>query len=180
MSVLSAVLQTQSSSTSTQPNVEDFVQSLLPLLMKTTLLRDLSYLQRTLDPLDIEGLSALLRTRGETFDTLSLPEPTIDDWDSLVENFTDVAFQSSLDHQRPDASHHAYYTMAYVLSATFKDCSIILRLGQPGSSDTISVIDMEPKGVGKLRKWANLDSVIALAWSDFSTPPCRYQSYSPQ
>jgi len=54
--------------------------------------------------------------------------------------------------------------MAYLLSATFKDCSIIARF-QPGNSDVqLYVIDLEPKSISRLDKWLELDREIAQAF----------------
>lgn len=141
--------------------VDEFVRRLLPLVTKTTLLRDLSYLQRTLDPLDIEGLAALHDKRGETLDALSTSNPTVDEWESFVNTYHNPVFQNSLNHEQLDILQHQYYTQAYLLSATFKDCSIMLRLGRNNKESNIFAIDLEAKSVYRLKKWKDQDAEIA-------------------
>lgn len=148
--------------------------SLLPLLLDAPLLRILSHLQRTLDPLDIEGLSTLwklahLQTADDPPLGFAFPEPSIDDWQAFLRSYLDDEFQRSLSTEDLDATKLPYYCLAYLLSASFKDCSLILRLGRgDGQPDTITAIDLGPKSVTRLAKWAKLDSEIVSAFMDFS------------
>jgi len=69
-----------------------FVETLTPILMDHPVLAKLSELQRTLDPLDIEGLSALVTGKSATeYPNELLPfldasevqaggDPTLDEW----------------------------------------------------------------------------------------------------
>jgi len=66
-----------------------------------------------------------------------------------------------------------YYTLAYLLSGTFKDCSVILRFpereegseGGEGGKPTITAIDLDPKSITRLPKWAELDAEIVGAFA---------------
>ncbi|KAJ3541092.1 hypothetical protein NM688_g6133 [Phlebia brevispora] len=150
----------------------DFVAALIPLLLGTPVLRILSTLQRTLDALDIEGLSALWAAAHQSAavqvaaDPASvavpplgagLTEPTIADWQAFLDIF--LTKHAQMDHDHPDSANVKYYCMAYILSASFKDCSIILRIPQDGPA-TVTVIDLDVKPVEKLSTWAKLDAQI--------------------
>lgn len=169
----------------------------------------LSDLQRTLDLLDIEGLSNLWRRAEESaplyrttfasfFEQASLsglgpssppappstplgvsslfltsPEPTISDWVEFLDMYLSPASRQ-LDHANPAPENLRYYLLAYLLSATFKDCSIMVRLDpiQPlGPSakvavkpEHVTVIDLDPKSMARLRKWEKLDQEIVHAY----------------
>lgn len=130
--------------------LQPFVEALLPLLIETPLLSTLSRLQRTLDPLDIEGLSKLWSHshpgsplgEGE-------PDPSLEEWDGFVRTYLSSG-----------GTTLRYSILAYLLSATFKDCSIILRPGKDGGKGTITAIDLDPKSVSRLTKWEALDQEI--------------------
>ncbi|KAJ7784381.1 hypothetical protein B0H16DRAFT_1681796 [Mycena metata] len=49
--------------------------------------------------------------------------------------------------------------LAYLLSATFKDCYILVRV----PDGTATVVDLDPKSVDRLRKWEQLDKEIVTA-----------------
>uniref|UniRef100_D8PUZ6 Inositol-pentakisphosphate 2-kinase n=1 Tax=Schizophyllum commune (strain H4-8 / FGSC 9210) TaxID=578458 RepID=D8PUZ6_SCHCM len=188
---------------------EAFADAILPLLTETPVLRTLSKLQRTLDVLDIEGLSRLwqytemmapaYRTQfaqffvppedeedynpptsplGVSSQYLQEPEPTIDDWSSFLDTYLSPFIQ--IDHAAPVPEDLRFYLLAYLLSATFKDCSIIVRMDllggeqQPAPVDPsrVTVIDLDPKSMKRLRKWEKLDQEIVEAYAnvkDFRT-----------
>ena len=190
------------SSTSTKQIRDAFTSTLVPTLMKAPVLGILSRLQRTLDVLDIEGLSKLWRKTEQaapsyrtTFESffaqpdgispppttplgvsslfLSSPEPAIPDWVDFLDTYLSP-FSSQLDYSSPEPKNLRYYLLAYLLSATFKDCSIIVRLDflEPGvepkveiKPNTVTVIDLDPKSMDKLRGWEKLDREIAGAYS---------------
>ncbi|KIJ44280.1 hypothetical protein M422DRAFT_30421 [Sphaerobolus stellatus SS14] len=127
-----------------------FVEAAFPLIMKD-LISILGRLQRTLDPLDIEGLRELW---GRQYQAIHIgegePEPTLGDWESFIQKYISG-----------DDSSLRYHLLAYLLSATFKDCSVILRLHPEGDiKDTITVIDLDPKELTRLPKWFTLDQEI--------------------
>lgn len=192
---------------------EAFATAILPLLAETRLLRILSKLQRTLDVLDIEGLSDLWRFTeisapsyrtdyasyfehapaqplfnddflkppsspiGVSSQYLSSPEPTIEDWSDFLDTYLSPNHQYN--HNNPSPENLRYYLLAYLLSATFKDCSIILRLDplQPGNPPTgpvrperVTIIDLDPKSMSRLRKWEKLDREISQAYMHEADP----------
>jgi inositol-pentakisphosphate 2-kinase len=146
-----------------------------PILADHPVLAKLSELQRTLDPLDIEGLSALITGRStaeypnESLLLLDAPDvqaedPTLDEW----RKFLDAHFHHKLDRGlststtfKPFAhgmSQKRYYLLGYLLSASFKDCSIIIRGHEDDvKTATVTVIDLDLKGIGRMKKWENLD-----------------------
>ncbi|KAI5120489.1 hypothetical protein M0805_006509 [Coniferiporia weirii] len=159
--------------------LESFVAKLLPLLTTNPVLRDIAHLQRTLDPLDIEGLFALyeayraLSTDVPSFEML-FPDPKLEDWALFVKSYLSPNLQAELNHSVPDPAHLRYYVMAYLLSATFKDCSVMLRLGRGESvPDTITVIDLDPKSMTRLKRWAELDRAIAMSAAGSDTKRCH-------
>lgn len=148
---------------------DKFVATLLPLLVNTTVLHTLSKLQRTLDPLDIEGLSLLWNNSQSNTDdsVLSLgsksAQPSIEEWSLFIERY--LSPDRPLDHKNPDSANLRYYILAYLLSTTFKDCSIMLSVGSesdPGD-DPVRVIDLDVKDINRFGKWRALDQEIVEA-----------------
>ncbi|THV07793.1 hypothetical protein K435DRAFT_741128 [Dendrothele bispora CBS 962.96] len=177
---------------------------LLPLLIRTPVLQLLNRLQRSLDMLDIEGLAKVwekwcrVSSSGTEEGDGTLPpigtnceEPTLGEWGSFIDRYLrelglpegsgegparlerrKVAELPEIDTKE----EMRYYLLAYLLSATFKDCSIIVRIPLLGSLDggsdqrvgedlevdpTITMIDLDPKSMKRLRKWELLDREIA-------------------
>ncbi|KAI0306798.1 inositol-pentakisphosphate 2-kinase [Multifurca ochricompacta] len=154
-----------------------FIDSLLPEFLHTSLLNHISTLQRSLDSLDCEGFAKLVElTRiesaglGDNRDVNPLDadsmQPTMEDWVSFVDIFL------SPEHQKNSSfkpSNLRYHTLAYLLSATFKDCSLIITL-RPRSaheeSSSIKVIDLDFKSVNKIPGWFNLDEKIVKVYAN--------------
>lgn len=145
---------------------ETLTETLIALLLDTKVLDIISSLQRTLDELDIEGLAKLYSTTASDNAKSGLAsvvaDPTPEDWRDFV-----ACYQTSYrtwDHANPDPKHIQYYLMSYLLSATFKDCSIILKIGQCGqslpSARLVSIIDLDLKPTNKLGEWEELDRMI--------------------
>ncbi|KAJ7074053.1 inositol-pentakisphosphate 2-kinase [Mycena amicta] len=126
------------------------MSSLRSILLRTPVLRTISRLQRTLDALDIEGLASIcdLSSPG--------PEPTMDGWDAFVSEYLTSEPTSSCS----DNNNRRYHILAYLLSATFKDCSIIVRIPE----GTVTIIDLDVKSIDRLRKWEKLDREIVDAY----------------
>ena len=163
-----------------------FVKTLIRPLIETPVLGKLSDLQRNLDMLDMEGLSKLWRLAessaflsqsgeisscstlpctpiGESSPFISSPEPTLSDWVDFIDTYLT---KPKLDHSNPLPDNLRYYLLAYLLSATFKDCSIIVRLDflrgmQEQAPHSIAVIDLDPKRMDKLKAWEKLDMKVA-------------------
>ncbi|KAJ7085641.1 inositol-pentakisphosphate 2-kinase [Mycena belliarum] len=129
---------------------ESLLSALLPVIMRTPVFRTLARLQRTLDPLDIEGVAALLAQAPG-------PEPfgrlTLRDYRAFLPAYLGAT---------PPADPVRFHVVAYLLSATFKDCSVILRV----PDGTATVIDLDEKDPRRMRKWQELDWQIACAYAE--------------
>jgi len=186
------------------------VAALVRPLLRTPVLHTLSQLQRNLDVLDIEGLSklwrlaesssSLYRTTYSSFveqglggsgseppatpigvnsPFLQISEPDISDWIDFLDAYL-APNKPEVDHSNPSPENLRYYLLAYLLSATFKDCSIIVKLDflQSGDLqlddklDPVTVIDLDPKSMGKLRHWEKLDQEIARTYSSIQKKVC--------
>ncbi|THH12007.1 hypothetical protein EW145_g304 [Phellinidium pouzarii] len=160
--------------------IEYVVAALLPLLLGTPVLRSVARLQRMLDPLDIEGLFSLYdtyrATRNDDIPPLEklFPDPTLDEWVDFVGSYRPLDSLATLDRLESEHARLHFYTMAYLLSATFKDCSLMLQLERgEGKYDTITVIDLDPKSMSRLKRWAELDHDIATAYPKDDVRCCR-------
>lgn len=146
-----------------------FVSALLPVLLNTPVLRTLATLQRNLDILDIEGLSQLWKTSYAQFNGPIPPlgsasaEPSLDEWLDFLDRYLTAYHHHTLDHAHPQVSDLRYYTLAYLLSATFKDCSIMLKIA-PRGTEAIHVIDLDVKDIGRLSRWETLDREIVKSY----------------
>ncbi len=162
---------------------EPFSQALLPLLLQKPLLNTLEALQRTLDSLDIEGLSTLWARSHTSSDTVPRlgegePEPTLAEWESFVGEYLSRTRNEDpeSDGSPPSTSDLRYHILAYLMSATFKDCSVIARFPPRQVRDSepnITVIDLEPKSVARLSHWAQLDKEITEAYAGYITKKGR-------
>ena len=165
-------------------------------MLKTKVLRILSELQRNLDVLDIEGLSRLWKEAefaalkqsdtdsitplGGTSPHIQMSDPGISDWTEFLD-FYISSRRESLNHSDPSPKDLRYYILAYLLSATFKDCSIVVRLDFLRSGDSLEreigphsvvVIDLDPKSMKKLRSWEELDRDIVIEYSPAHRKVC--------
>ncbi|KAG1804277.1 inositol-pentakisphosphate 2-kinase [Suillus variegatus] len=154
---------TADGSTDVQNLRQSFTSVLAQALLDSPVLSLLSNLQRTLDVLDVEGLSKLYT---QTLPDLpynglesSVPDPSMDEWKDFVKIYR--SDYHSWNHTVPSPRHLRHYLMAYLLSATFKDCSIIIspKSTQVGSFD-VTIIDMDIKSMDRLGKWERLDRKI--------------------
>ncbi|KAI0647391.1 inositol-pentakisphosphate 2-kinase [Trametes meyenii] len=166
-----------------------FTRALVAPLLHTPVLRTLSTLQRTLDALDVEGLSALWTRLHPDTPRLGdgAPDPDIDEWARFVDAYACRARRSAEDDGRDDLpatpDELRYRLLAYLLSASFKDCSIILRMApargdaadggeqqQQQQETTVTVIDLDVKSIDRLAKWAKLDRAIVDAYRTVAVP----------
>lgn len=187
---------------------EIFKRALCETLLQSPVLIIISRLQRTLDALDIEGLSKLWReaqlqsplfqsTHASYFEQplsnehihpktplgvssvyFPEPEPSISDWVEFLDTFQS-AETMEMDHTRPRIENLRYYLLAYLLSATFKDCSIIVRfeLMRPGNNSKpgvypVAVIDLDPKSLDRLQRWEELDREIVSNYTPIERKVC--------
>lgn len=162
---------TADESTDAQNLQESFTTALAQALVDSPILPLLSTLQRTLDILDIEGLSKLHTQTSLDFPSeglgSSVLDPSMEEWEDFVKVYH--SDYHLWDHTAPSPGHLRHYLMAYLLSATFKDCSIIIRhrlhplsttqIG-PARSFDATIIDMDIKSMNRLGKWEKLDRKI--------------------
>ncbi|KAF8517591.1 inositol-pentakisphosphate 2-kinase [Hysterangium stoloniferum] len=146
-----------------------FTEAVLPLILNHDILSVLGDLQRTLDSLDIEGLSKLwsVSRPGIPFGEGEL-DPTLAEWVEFVQAYL-----------AGDVSTLRYEVLSYLLSATFKDCSLILRFPSQSKNGqkpdgTITVIDLDSKSASRLARWEALDLEIVKNFSEVSVQrkPC--------
>ncbi|OSX65545.1 hypothetical protein POSPLADRAFT_1065282 [Postia placenta MAD-698-R-SB12] len=161
---------------------ERFVASLLPILLETSVLYTLSNLQRTLDPLDIEGLSTLWTNSYPQFVSSSVfgtsaQEPTLEEWTRFIDEYlsrTTITGRSG-HHPDPQPEDLRYYCLAYLLSATFKDCSIMISMTpatgeqDAGRRGSVKIVDLDVKRISRLAKWERLDKEIVSAYATGSS-----------
>ncbi|KAG9091154.1 Inositol-pentakisphosphate 2-kinase [Ceratobasidium sp. 370] len=164
-----------------------FVAAIAPMLHKSPLLSTLSTLMRSLDALDIEGVEKLWKeAKHFPMASLSPPiaededEPSLADWEKFVKEYLMhgpyVGSGEQYDPEHPKEENLTYWLLSYLMSATFKDCSIMLRF-PPGpvegtffnperdvSMPLLTAIDLDPKSMKRLQKWAELDRNIVQAY----------------
>jgi inositol-pentakisphosphate 2-kinase len=153
-----------------------------------TALQRLAQLQRRLDALDVEGLAARWRSEtgcafgscsgadGTTSEEASvlLAPPTLEEYAAVVQLF--LAHEQRLGRDSDEqavrqtqaqlaACPLRQATLAFLLSATFKDCSIMLRCLPGQETDTawrleVRLIDLDPKPLARLAHYEALDREI--------------------
>lgn len=149
-------------------------------------------LQRKLDALDIEGLLQLWSSSQEAesfssssssrkpFEGVLAFEPSLEDWNCFVQRYLTLgptpadALQSQGDLK--------FFLLSYLLSATFKDCSVIMKFLPCSSEAQLYVIDLDPKSISRLGKWLEQDQEIVSAFQDWvkdeeDMPPCVDDNY---
>ncbi|KAH0830723.1 inositol-pentakisphosphate 2-kinase [Lanmaoa asiatica] len=146
---------------------EALTTALLPFL-RTPALRIISNLQRSLDALDIEGIVKLYSMAYPNAKDLGavMQNPSLEEWQDFVASYHSA--YCALDHSKLCPENINAYLMGYLLSATFKDCSVIFRIhGKPSvDSHAVVIIDLDLKGVDRIEKWAHLDRLIVEYYRD--------------
>lgn len=122
-------------------------------LLGSMMLPRLRHLQSSFAPITISQLVPRLPA------TLP-PQPNLTTWTKLVTSHS----ATPLTPESPVND----LLLGHSLSATFKDCSIFLRsnLG-PASASTgadIKAIDLDPKPLSKVYKWAELEREVDAGW----------------
>lgn len=138
----------------------------MPALQRSAVLPRLASLQASLDPLDVEGLLALPSLQPSTNPSPAHIDP--DDYARFARAYAGGRRVSEWDDGE--------CLVAFLLAATFKDCSVIARISlSPPSSDgrmasppeaDVKVIDLDPKPVDRLAKWAALDCDIVAHFAE--------------
>ncbi|KPV76087.1 uncharacterized protein RHOBADRAFT_53078 [Rhodotorula graminis WP1] len=164
------------------PAASTFCTSLAHALVASPLLRTLAHFQSSLDALDIEGLAALLLAHPATRADLVAPadkaaaevtklgaQPALAEWEAFIARLgpalsqgRDAAAVALREGPPRDA------VLAYLLSATLKDCSLIVRVPPRDGSGAVTVkaIDLDPKPIVRMGKYARLDGEIVQSWSE--------------
>jgi inositol-pentakisphosphate 2-kinase len=153
-----------------------FINTILPLFLHNPLLHRISALQRSLDPLDCEGFAKLAESKriqlagssdgsNAALPTTYLTQPTMDEWASFVDIFLSQEHQK---HSNFSPSNLRYHTLAYLLSASFKDCSFIIH-PQTDDAGSIKVIDLDIKDVDRIPGWLKLDEKIVKEYAKLDT-----------
>ncbi|GAA5914095.1 hypothetical protein JCM8208_005138 [Rhodotorula glutinis] len=168
------------------PNLLDspastFCTSLSDALLASPLLRTLAQLQSSLDALDIEGLAALVLAHPATRADLFAPadqapvevaklgaQPTLAEWEALLVRLGPLLEQgreATAAALREGPPRDA--VLAYLLSATLKDCSLIVRVPTIGPGDvSVKAIDLDPKPIVRMAKYARMDGEIVQSWRE--------------
>jgi inositol-pentakisphosphate 2-kinase len=145
-----------------------FISSLLPYILHTPLLSHISKLQQCLDSLDCEGFAKLAMMESAGLDNgrnvissnTNFTEPSMEDWELFVSKFLSLDCQKYFDFC---TSNLHYHMLAYILSATFKDCSLMIPLCSDKLNpklERIKVIDLGIKSIHKIPSWLELDKAI--------------------
>ncbi|GAA5868958.1 hypothetical protein JCM8547_003233 [Rhodosporidiobolus lusitaniae] len=177
-----------------------FSSLLSDVLLASPLLATLRRLQSILDALDIEGLAAFLERKVGVSITSASPalsrlgsQPSMEEWRDWMEQFRTLfpSFPSASSTADIASAQQAFLStaprfavLAYLLSATFKDCSLIVRLplsppllssssmstGSFSSAQTlvsVKAIDLDPKPIIRLAKYWSMDQEIVKSWQEF-------------
>lgn len=146
-----------------------FIDCLLPHILYTPLLNHISKLQHSLDSLDCEGFAKLAELKcvqstglgsgnNVAFSNSNFRQPTMEDWGLFVDKFLSSNNQKYFSFE-PSNLH--YHMLAYILSATFKDCSLIIPLNPYDvKAENIKVIDLDIKSLNRIPSWLKLDETI--------------------
>ncbi|KAJ3821339.1 inositol-pentakisphosphate 2-kinase [Lentinula raphanica] len=133
-----------------------------------SLLQTLNRLQRTLDDGGIENLASLwdqVHLKQKPFGEGNV-QPSLDEWSSFVKEYLKLQDTPASSEVEAVEARLRYHILSYLLSTTFKDCSIMIMLDslQHKSSTTpsrIFLIDLDPKPIERLSKWLKQDRNIA-------------------
>ncbi|KAJ3178512.1 Inositol-pentakisphosphate 2-kinase [Geranomyces variabilis] len=157
-------------------------EHLTNILLSDNLLPRLQQHQRGLDPLDIEGVFPLYDAMPEHLRTAV---PTLDEWKEITDAYCSGATERRLAVEyQPSSAESARVIREYLISATLKDCSVIITLWLesakqspptepnesvillPDSPDgsalryRIGVLDVDPKRAAKIPAHFLLDRDI--------------------
>ncbi|BEJ17268.1 hypothetical protein CspHIS471_0606690 [Cutaneotrichosporon sp. HIS471] len=147
---------------------------LIPLLEKSGVLPQLKQLQSTLDATNISDLARQFSEENpgvEPFAPEFVPEPTAAELTSFAKKYLADPGAGA----RPDAWTMRERKIAFMLSAIFKDCSIIIRavLRNTGSGyeldepkSTVKLIDTDLKSLTNMKKWYDLDEKLWRHWAE--------------
>ncbi|KAJ3149934.1 Inositol-pentakisphosphate 2-kinase [Geranomyces variabilis] len=162
--------------------MDTLFEHLTNILVSDNLLPRLQHHQRGLDPHDIEGVFPLYEAMPETQQTAV---PTLEEWRETIDAYcANANAQPSDAENRPLFSASTKATREYLVSATLKDCSVIITLWLEGADQNpptepnegtiplpdspdgdllrykIGVLDVDPKRAAKIPAHFTLDRDI--------------------
>ncbi|BEJ01812.1 hypothetical protein CcaverHIS631_0604940 [Cutaneotrichosporon cavernicola] len=147
---------------------------LIPLLEKSGALQQLKQLQSTLDATNISDLARQFSEANpgvEPFAPEFVPEPTAAEITSFAKKYLADPGAGA----RPNTWTIREREIAFMLSAIFKDCSMIIRavLRNTGSGyeldepkSTVKLIDTDLKPLTNMKKWYDLDEKLWRHWAE--------------
>ena len=165
-------------------DLQDLLTSILtPFLTTNPIVHRLAQLQASLDYLDIEGLqSVLLSQKGIDLMRLSTTdieklggEAYLSEYEAFVERYASTLGTGREGHLDISAAPRDAI-LAYLLSATFKDCSLFIRIRKHSNTNALDMsaflVDCDVKSIQRLRKWAVLDDDIVETFIAFEKAGC--------
>ncbi|TPX64059.1 inositol-pentakisphosphate 2-kinase [Spizellomyces sp. 'palustris'] len=133
--------------------VDHLVDLLTTIIVSDSLLQMLKYHQQNLDQYDIEGIFPWYdKLEPDT----KLHDPSIAEWNEILQTY--LRRMSSPDADVPpdwaecSPTEQLHYIYEFVLSATLKDCSVIITLWPEAEKDRYESIHHDPgEGEGKIQ-----------------------------
>ncbi|KAJ2449936.1 hypothetical protein EV183_004595 [Coemansia sp. RSA 2336] len=148
---------------------------LAQILLQEQFLVKLKQLQKSLDPLDIEGLYPLYQ-QAVASGELAECEPTIDDWLQAVKQFQSQTAPPT----------HKQLVLQFLLSTVLKDISVLIMVKRwpdhytPGQLPEyrIAIVDTEPKKLSKMPKYLErYQSIVSTYLQHNPDPSSQKQCY---
>ncbi|KAJ1964098.1 hypothetical protein GGI12_001644 [Dipsacomyces acuminosporus] len=150
------------------PQWQELKASLADVILQESLFPRLKYLQRRLDPFDIEGILPKYQ-QAVSAGTLDNSQPSIPEWIAAVDNFKqgEQALSSSSAKHTVDSDNQAI--LEFLLSTTLKDISVMIQfcswptnpsIQQPAKDYRIAIIDSDPKKLCKIPDYFKKDQRI--------------------
>ncbi len=147
---------------------------LVPLLEKSDALQQLKQLQSTLDATNISDVArrfSAANPGAEPFAADLVSEPTVAELTSFVKTYVNDPQAGA---RSSDAWTLRQREIAFMLSAIFKDCSMIIRAVLPDLESTkvdaarsgVKLIDTDLKPLTNLQKWYQLDEKLWRHWAE--------------
>lgn len=169
---------------------------LVDFICESELVRRLKYLQKSLDPLDIEGLNRLIKdqtgvdllhTDDEALLSALGGEVSLSEYQTFIDAYLSNGSVCPIDVKTPLRT----YIIAYLLSASFKDCSMIITINQheaPTKSPRPTkeeedrnptkqeskreikafLVDVDVKSITRLKRYAKLDRDLVESFDRFA------------
>ena len=138
---------------------EVLVHRLSSFLAASPLLAKLKELQAKLDALDIEGLGKMLKER-EGLDILDLSSDDTFKLGGEIHLSEYEAFVQRFSANDPAELSTREAIISHLLSASFKDCSMIVQLGKEGGDVKAQLVDCDLKSISRLQRYAKLDQQL--------------------